>query len=138
MCIRLQRCVHSQGSFRFQTSIALLLFRPLISKSRVAKPYFQISGSVSDFRLAQGREIEIGSSISDFRFRTRTRERNRNREFHFNFRFRFQKSVLRETKSNLEMISGFHFDFSTELSITPAITSGHTTDYEGPSAHEHV
>ena len=29
--------------------------------------------------------------------------------------------LLRETKSNLEMTSGFHFDFSTELSITPLI-----------------
>ena len=91
---------------------------------------FQISGSrkgvksksglrlqISDFRLPQGSEIEIGTSISDFRFQTPARERNRKCEFHFNFGLRLQKSVLRATKSNLEMISGFHFDFRTELSM---------------------
>ena len=56
------------------------------------KPRFQISGSISDFRLAQGSEIEIGTSISDFRFQTPARERNRNRDFDC----RFQVPVLRE------------------------------------------
>ena len=81
---------------------------------------------ISDFRLG-------------FRFQTRARQRNRNREFDFRFQisdshrqggieiksfisisglFDFRRSVLRETKSNLEMISGFHFDFKTELSMT--------------------
>ena len=79
-----------------------------------------VSDFTSGFRFQgwYGSGIEIGSSISDFRFQTRARERNRKCEFHFNFGLRLQKSVLRETKSNLEMISGFHFDFRTELSMT--------------------
>ena len=75
--------------------------------------------SVFRFQGWCGSEIEIESSISDFRFQTRTRERNRNREFHFNFGFRLQSRLSGETKSNLEMNSGFHFDFKTELSMTP-------------------
>ena len=62
-------------------------------------------------------------TISDFRFQTVAREKIESERFHFNFRFRFQESPLRETKSNLEMISGFHFDFKTELSITPIFAS---------------
>ena len=57
-------------------------------------------------------------TISDFRFQTVAREKIESERFHFNFRLRFQESPLRETKSNLELISGFHFDFKTELSIT--------------------
>ena len=72
----------------------------------------------SDFR--QRPSFRFQTSISGFRFQTLTRERNRNRDFDFNFRFRFQTRLLRETKSNLEMTSGFHFCFRTELSITPA------------------
>ena len=99
-------------SFRFQTSISgFRLSQGLKSKSRLR---FQ----VSDFRLSPGSEIEIETSISGFRFQTLTRERNRNRDFDFNFKFRFQTRLLRETKSNLEMTSGFHFCFRTELSIT--------------------
>ena len=97
-------------SFRFQTSISgFRLSQGLKSKSRLR---FQ----VSDFRLSPGSEIEIETSISGFRFQTLTRERNRNRDFDFNFKFRFQTRLLRETKSNLEMTSGFHFCFRAELS----------------------
>jgi len=132
-----QRFIHSQPGFRFQVSIAFLRTSPLISESTAARLSFQISllfsdfrvgvgaksksgvrFQISDFRLARGGEIEIGSSISDFRFQTRTRERNRNREFHFNFGFRLQSRLSGETKSNLEMNSRFHFDFSTELLMT--------------------
>ena len=38
--------------------------------------------------------------------------------FHFNFGFRLQSRLAGETKSNLDMNSRFHFDFSTELSMT--------------------
>ena len=61
-------------------------------------------------------------TISDFRFQIVARENIKSERFHFNFRFRFQESLLRETKSNLEMISGFHFDFKTELSMTRAMS----------------
>ena len=118
MRILFQRFIHSQPGFRFQVSIAFLRTNPLISESTAERLSFQISLLFSDFRLARGGEIEIGSSISDFRFQTRTRERNRNREFHFNFGFRLQSRLSGETKSNLEMNSRFHFDFKTELSTS--------------------
>ena len=91
-----QRFIHSQPGFRFQVSIAFLRTSPLISESTAARLSFQISllfsdfrvgvgaksksgvrFQISDFRLAQGRGIEIGSfiSISGFDCRVDSQEK---------------------------------------------------------------
>ena len=111
MRIHLQRCIHSQSSLRFQTSIALLLFRPLISKDKTASD----KAMISDFRIG-------------FRFQAHARERNRNREFDFRFQIsdsrkgeksksgvRFQISDFRLAQGR-ELKSRVSFQFQVSIS----------------------
>ena len=65
----------------FQTSH----FKKASDKAMISDFRIGFRFPAAGFRLTQGREIEIESSISDFRFQTRAREKNRNREFDFRF-----------------------------------------------------